>query len=134
MNTEALAHTWSPRLLGVLRIVTSFLFLQHGSSKLLHVPYVEWAAHTELMSLGGVAGVLELIGGALLLIGLFSRPVAFILSGEMAVAYFMAHAPTAFLPIINQGELAVVFCFVFLYLWAAGPGAWSVDGLRRKSA
>lgn len=113
----------------VLRIVAGLLFVQHGSAKLLHVPYQAMFAHLHLMSLMGVQGVIELFGGGLLAIGLFSRPVAFILCGDMAVAFFMAHFPKAWLPILNGGDLAVLFCFTFLYLCVAGPGPWSVDAL-----
>jgi putative oxidoreductase len=113
----------------VLRIVAALLFMQHGSAKLLHVPYQAMFADLHLMSLLGVQGVLELVGGGLLAIGLFSRPVAFILCGDMAVAFFMAHFPRSWLPIINGGDLAVLFCFTFLYLCVAGPGPWSVDAL-----
>ena len=113
----------------VLRIVAALLFLQHGSAKLLHVPYQAMFANLHVMSLLGVQGVLELVGGGLLAIGLFSRPVAFILCGDMAVAFFMAHFPKNWLPIINGGDLAVLFCFTFLYLCVAGPGPWSVDAL-----
>ena len=120
---------WSPVLLSVLRIVAGLLFLQHGTAKLLHVPYQPMFAHLQLMSLLGVQGVIELVGGGLLAIGLLSRPVAFILSGDMAVAFFMAHFPKNWLPILNGGDLAVLFCFTFLYLCAAGPGPWSVDAL-----
>ncbi len=125
MNT--LCMRWSPRLLSVLRIVTAFLFIHHGSMKLLGFPPSEAFAGVKLFSLIGFAGVLELFGGLLVLLGLFTRPVAFILSGEMAFAYFMAHAPRGFFPILNHGELAVLYCFVFLYLAAAGGGMWSVD-------
>jgi putative oxidoreductase len=118
---------WSPELRSVLRIVAALLFVQHGSAKLLHVPYQPMFAHLELMSLLGLQGVIELVGGGLLAIGLFSRPVAFILSGDMAVAFFKAHFPHGWLPIVNGGDLAVLFCFTFLYLWVAGPGPWSVD-------
>jgi putative oxidoreductase len=99
----------------------------HGSAKLLHVPHVAQFDNVQLMSLVGIAGMLELIGGFLLLIGLFTRPVAFILSGEMAVAYFMAHQPRGLLPILNGGELAAVYSFVFLYFAVAGGGLWSAD-------
>lgn len=124
----------APQLLAVLRIVSAYLFLLHGTSKLLGVPHVAMFDNLQLFSLIGLAGVLELVGGALLLIGLFSRPVAFVLSGEMAVAYFMAHASQGapHLPLLNGGESAVLFCFVFLYLAAAGPGAWAVDTARAK--
>ena len=122
----------SPRILSVLRIVTAFLYLQHGTAKLFHVPHVAALDGVEFFSLIGFAAVLEIIGGALLLIGLFTRVVAFILSGEMAVAYFIAHAPASVLPILNEGELAVMFCFVFFYLWAAGAGPWSIDAYKRR--
>jgi putative oxidoreductase len=128
---------WSPRLLSVLRIATSLLFLQHATAKLFGFPHVAYFDNLKLASLVGVAGLIELVGGALVLVGLFTRPVAFILSGQMAVAYFMAHAPQGFFPLLNQGELAALYCFVFLYLAAAGGGAWSVDELqtgRRVSA
>lgn len=117
-------------LLGILRIVTAFMFIQHGSAKLFHVPHVPMFDGVQLMSLTGFAGIIEIVGGPLLLIGLFTRPVAFILSGEMAFAYFIAHAPQNFLPVLNGGEMAVEWCFVFLYMSAAGPGAWSLDRWR----
>lgn len=123
---------WTPRLLGVLRIVTGLLFLQHGTAKLFGVPHVEMFDGVQLFSLMGVAGVLELAGGALIVLGLFTRPVAFILSGMMAVAYFMAHAPQGFSPLLNQGELAIMYCFVFLYLFVAGAGAFSADAARNR--
>jgi putative oxidoreductase len=128
-----LASAWAPRLLSVLRIVTGGLFMQHGMAKLFHVPHVASFDNVQLMSLIGVAGVLELVGGLLLLLGLFTRPVAFVLSGEMAFAYFIAHAPKGPLPLLNGGELAVVYCFVFLYFSAAGAGPWSVDAARRRA-
>jgi putative oxidoreductase len=126
LNQSFLAD-WAPRLLSVLRIVTAFLFIQHGTAKLLGVPHIASMDGVTLFSLAGFAGVLEIVGGFLVLIGLYTRPTSFILSGEMAFAYFMAHAPQGFLPIVNHGELAVMFCFVFLYLAAAGAGPWSVD-------
>lgn len=122
---------WSPRVLGLLRIVAAALFMQHGMAKLLHVPHVASFDNVQLMSLIGLAGALEIGGGLLLLIGLFTRPVAFVLSGEMAFAYFIAHAPRDPLPLLNGGELSVVYCFLFLYLSVAGGGAWSVDAYRR---
>src|SRR5687767_4351006 len=131
---ETLGQPWSSRLLAVLRIITAFLFIQHGTAKLFHVPHIPAMDGVQLVSLAGLAGALEVVGGLMLLVGLFTRPVAFILSGEMAVAYFMAHAPGNFLPILNSGELAVQWCFLFLYFWAAGPGAWSVDNLRARTA
>ena len=124
---------WSPQMRSVLRIVAGLLFVQHGSAKLLHVPDQAMFAHLQLMSLLGLQGVIELVGGGLLTLGLFSRPVAFILSGDMAVAFFMAHFPRGWLPILNGGDLAVLFCFSFLYLWVAGPGPWSLDALLHSS-
>ena len=124
------AQSWAPRLLSVLRIIAAFLFIQHGTAKLLGVPNL--GMHVDLFSLIGLAGVLELVGGALLFLGLFTRITAFILSGEMAFAYFIAHAPHGFLPLLNQGELAVIFCFTFLYLAAAGGGPWSLDRVWRR--
>ena len=127
---------WSSQALGVLRIVTSLLFLVHGSQKLFLLPAGQLTEAFSLFTLMGFAGFLELFGGFFLLIGLFTRPVAFILCGEMAVAYIKAHAFQGFLPLINHGELAVLYCFVFLYFVTAGSGAWSIDNLlkRRKAA
>jgi putative oxidoreductase len=119
----------SAQIRSVLRIVTALLFLQHGTAKLVHVPYQPMFAHLPLASLLGVQGVIEVVGGVLLAIGLFSRPVAFILCGDMAVAFFMAHFPKSWIPILNGGDLAVLFCFTFLYLCVAGPGPWSVDAM-----
>jgi putative oxidoreductase len=118
----------------VLRIVAAFTFMTHGSQKLLAFPVLEPRNAVPLLSLFGVAGVLELVGGALLFLGLFTRPVAFLLSGEMAAAYFMAHASRSFWPILNGGEVVVLFCFVWLFLAAAGPGPWSLDALRTPEA
>ncbi len=124
---------WTPRILGLLRIIVAFLFIQHGTAKLFAIPHIEMFDGLQLMSLSGLAGVLEVVGGALLLLGLFTRPVAFILSGEMAFAYFIAHAPQGPLPILNGGELAVMYCFVFLYFAVAGAGAFSIDAARHKA-
>ena len=122
--------SWSPRMLSVLRIITGFLFLWHGSQKLFNFPpAAQGGGASGLMMF---AGILEFFGGLLFLIGLFTRPVAFILSGLMAVAYFMAHASGGFLPVVNKGELAVLYCFVFLYFTFAGGGAWSLDRLIWK--
>lgn len=129
---NAMGNRWVPQVQGLLRIVTAFMFIQHGTVKLFGVPAMEGMQKVQLMSLPGLAGVIELVGGTLLLLGLFTRPVAFILSGEMAVAYFMAHAPGGFLPILNHGELAVQWCFLFLFFWAAGPGAFAIDGSRKR--
>lgn len=124
--------TWTPRVLSLLRIVSAYLFLLHGSAKILHLPQVAMFDNLPVLSFMGFAGLLELVGGAMLLIGLFTRPVAFILSGMMAVAYFMAHASqgNALVPMLNQGEPAVLFCFVFLFLSVAGGGAWAIDSMR----
>jgi putative oxidoreductase len=130
---DKFCETWSPRLLSVLRIVTALLFLQHGTAKFFGFPHVPDFANLEFVSLLGASAVLELVGGALMLIGLFTRPVAFILSGFMAVAYFLAHASQGFYPLLNQGELAVLYCFVFLYFSVAGGGAWSVDAARQAA-
>ncbi|MCC8430769.1 DoxX family protein [Reyranella aquatilis] len=132
MNFDALASAWAPRLLSILRIMTGLLFLQHGTAKLLKIPVVPMFANLSLTSPPGIAGILELVGGVLIILGLFTRSVSFVLSGLMAAAYFMAHAPRGFYPILNAGELAILFCFVFLYFAAAGPGPWSIDAARRK--
>ena len=116
----------APRLRSVLRMVAGFMFIAHGTHKLFNAPPGQSGA-VPPMSFMGFAGILELFGGLLILIGLFTRPAAFILSGMMAVAYFMAHAPAGFLPLVNRGELAVLYCFVFLYLSVAGGGTWSAD-------
>src|SRR5262245_11289782 len=125
MNEDRL-EDWTPQALSVLRITTGLLFLEHGTQKLLGFPFSEHS-FPPLFSLMGLQGVLELVGGFLILIGSFTRPVAFILAGNMAVAYFMAHAPRAFFPTLNGGQLAILFCFVFLYLVIAGGGQWSAD-------
>src|SRR3954464_7246261 len=132
--SNAFFATWTPRALALLRIVTAYLFLMHGTAKLLGVPHVASFDKLQLLSLLGLAGVLELLGGVLLLFGLFTRPVAFILCGEMAFAYFMGHAAqgNVLVPMLNRGELAVLYCFVFLFLAAAGAGAWSVDAVRTR--
>lgn len=121
--------TWTPRIQSILRIVAAYLFMLHGSAKLLHIPHIARFDHMHILSLAGVAGILELIGGALLILGLLTRPVAFLLSGEMAFAYFMAHASkgNALLPLTNGGDAAVLFCFIFLFLAVAGGGSWSID-------
>jgi putative oxidoreductase len=119
---------WAPQLLSVLRIITAFLFMQHGGEKLFSFP-APFQFHLQAFSLIWFAGVLEVFGGGLVLLGLFTRPVAFLLSGEMAIAYFMMHAPHGFWPLLNHGEAAVFYCFTFLYLASAGGGAWSLDRL-----
>jgi len=129
---HSLATIWAPRMLAILRIVAALLFLEHGTQKLFGFPPSDYPT-AALLSLMGVAGILELAGGVLLVLGLFTRPAAFVLAGMMAVAYWMAHAPQSFFPILNNGDAAILFCFVFLYLFVAGPGAWSLDGLSGKT-
>jgi putative oxidoreductase len=131
---ESASPRWTNLLLSLLRIAAALVFMQHGSQKLFGFPPSGApgpGAPLALFSQTGLAGILEFFGGMLLLLGLFTRPVAFILSGEMAVAYFQVHAPRAFLPIVNRGELPVVLCFVFLYFAFAGGGSWSIDALIR---
>ena len=123
---------WGDRLLSVLRIVAAFLFMLHGTQKLFAYPVSEPRDPVELFSLMGLAGVLEVFGGLFLLLGLFTRPVAFVLAGEMAVAYFKSHLPQGFWPNLNGGELAALYCFLFLYLGAAGGGRWSLDAVRAR--
>ena len=118
--------TWSPKLLSILRIVVGLAFLDHGVSKFFNIPPFP----EQMTPLLTVAGGLELVGGALILIGLFTRPVAFILSGFCAVAYFMVHVPQGFFPLANGGEPAMLYCFIFLYFAAAGGGVWSADASR----
>ena len=132
MNTDELETVWAPRVLSILRIVAALIFMEHGTQKLFGFPPSDRPS-PELFSLIGLAGVLEFVGGALLVLGLFTRPVAFILSGEMAFAYWMAHAPQSFFPVLNGGDAAILYCFVFLYLAAAGGGAWNLDNLRTRS-
>lgn len=125
---ENMLNTWGLRVLSLLRVVTGFLYIQHGTTKMFGFPAAQHGPF-ELFSLLGLAGVMEVVGGALIFLGLFTRPVAFLLSGEMAFAYFIAHAPRSFLPMLNGGELAVMWSFLFLYLAFAGGGPWSIDNL-----
>jgi len=131
MQLESIWSTWSPRALSVLRIVAALVFIEHGTAKLFGFP--PGMREFEFFSLIGLSAILEFAGGLLLLFGLFTRPVAFILSGEMAFAYFLAHAPKGFFPANNGGDAAILFCFVFLYLVVAGPGEWSIDSLKGES-
>lgn len=138
MSTASVAARWrarAPEMLSVMRIVVAFLFLLFGSTKLLAfpAPIMPDGGTAPLTSLPGVAGAFELVGGALLLVGLFTRPVAFLLAGEMAFAYFIGHAGEGFWPVLNGGAPAVSFCFLWLYVSAAGPGPWSLDALRGGS-
>jgi putative oxidoreductase len=117
---------WQPQILAALRIFTGLLFFEHGSAKLLHFPHVAMF-DGKLSTIFLVTGAMELVGGVLVTLGFFSRWAAFILSGEMAVGYFMVHAPKGFFPLLNQGEPAILYCFVFLYLAAGGPGAFHLN-------
>ncbi|MBO0735126.1 MAG: DoxX family protein [Alphaproteobacteria bacterium] len=133
----ALRLTWEHRVLSILRIVVGLLYMEHGLAKLVHFPLTPECSVSRvpgchvpytLFSLSpGLQGLLELVGGLLFALGLFTRPVAFILAGNMAVAYFMVHAPRGFFPLLNGGELAIMYCFVFFYFWLAGGGEWSLD-------
>lgn len=125
---------WAPYLLSIQRIVAAFVFMQVGSAKLFAFPaaIMPGGGTAPLGSLAGIAGVLEVFGGGLILLGLFTRPVAFLLAGEMAFAYFIGHAPAGFWPVLNQGQPAILFCFLFLYLSAAGAGPWSLDATRGR--
>ena len=131
MNTDDLRTVWAPRVLSILRIVAALIFFEHGSQKLLGFPPTD--TPPAFLSLSWIAGALELVGGALLAVGLFTRPVAFVLSGEMAFAYWLAHAPRSFFPVLNGGDAAILYCFVFLYLAFAGGGPWSVDAMRARA-
>ena len=130
MDLTTKAAPWAPRMLSVLRIVAALIFMAHGTQKILGFPAS--TMNPAMFSLPWIAGVLELVGGALLVVGLFSRPVAFLLSGEMAFAYFIAHAPKSLYPALNGGDAAILYCFVFLYIFFAGPGPWSVDAQRAR--
>ena len=130
-NMNSIHSAWAPRMLSVLRVVTAFLFMAHGAQKLFGFLAPAGATGPAIFSQIWVGGVLELFGGALLVLGLFTRPAAIILSGVMAVAYFQMHAPAGFWPLQNRGELAALYCFVFLYLAFAGGGEWSADRLMR---
>ena len=124
---------WSPRLLSALRIMSGLLYLAHGTQKLLGFPPMPAGRPMpELLTLQGISGILELVLGTLLVLGLFTRPAAFVASGHMAFAYFIGHAGRNFFPTLNNGDAAILFCFVFLYLSAAGPGPWSLDATRAR--
>ena len=133
-NLVARWSSWAPYLRSILRIVAAFLYTQVGTAKLFAFPaaIMPGGGTAPITSLPGIAGIIESIGGPLLLFGLFTRPVAFLLSGEMAFAYFIGHAPHGFWPLLNQGAPAVFYCFLFLYLSAAGAGPWSLDAMRGK--
>jgi putative oxidoreductase len=124
---------YQAQLRALLRIVTALLFMEHGLAKLIQFPVAQPGAPSPLPPLLLAAAIIEVVGGALIAIGLFTRLVAFICAGEMAIAYFMFHFPQGFWPIVNMGEGAILYCFIFLYISAAGPGAWSVDAARIKA-
>jgi putative oxidoreductase len=124
---------WAPRALSLFRIIAGLMIIEHGMGKIIGFPALPAYANVQPLSLLGAAGFIELIGGALLILGLWTQPVAFILSGEMAVGYFMVHAPRSFYPLINGGTLAIMYCFSFLYLATAGGGPWSVDAAMKKA-
>jgi putative oxidoreductase len=130
IDSQRLATVWGPRALAALRVIGALLFIEHGLVKLFGFPTGAAPGPQPLASLLGVGAVMETVGGALVAIGLFARPVAFLLSGEMAVAYFLVHAPRSFFPAVNGGDGAILFCFIFLYIAMVGPGAWSIDRLR----
>lgn len=132
MNVFNGASRWQPEALAILRIVTGLTFLAHGVIKLFGFPEGAQPGQQEIATLMGVAGILETVGGGLIILGLFTRPTAFVLSGMMAVAYFMAHFPQNPYPAVNGGDAAILFCFVFLYFVTSGPGAWSLDGAKKR--
>jgi putative oxidoreductase len=134
IDERTLLDVWAPRLLAALRVMSALLFLEHGLVKIFGFPPGAAPGPQPLLSYLSIAGLLEIVGGWLLAIGLFTRPVAFLLAGEMAVGYFTVHAPLGFFPAINAGDAAILFCFIFLYLAAAGPGAWSVDEMRARKS
>ncbi len=132
-DMEPLSDRLAPHLLSLLRIVAALIFIEHGTQKLFGFPAAPANGYPEFLSLFWWQGVIEVVGGAFLLIGLFTRIVAFILSGNMAVAYWMVHAPKSFYPALNVGDAAILYCFVFLYIAAAGGGSWSIDRLLKRS-
>ena len=132
MNITAIGTIWRPRVLSLLRIVVGLIVLQYGLAKLMGWPAVKMFENLPWLSLFGIAGMFELAGGVLLVLGLFTRCVAFVLSGEMAAAYFIEHFPRGFFPVLNHGDLAIALCFIFFYLACAGGGPWSLDAIMRK--
>jgi putative oxidoreductase len=133
LDFTRLRLVWEPRMLSLSRLMIGLLFMEHGTAKLLDFPHQEAHKAFDLLTLNpGIQGAIELIGGFLFALGLFTRPIAFLLAGDVAVAYFMAHAPKGFFPLLNGGELAIVYCFAFLYFWLAGGGEWSLDRLLAR--
>ncbi|QCI66610.1 DoxX family protein [Phreatobacter stygius] len=133
MDLGSSAQRYAPHLLSVLRIVVALIFLAHGTQKLLGFPAAPASGYPAFLSLFWWQGVIEIVGGLLLLVGFLTRPVAFILAGDMAVAYWWFHAPRSFYPLLNNGDAAVLYCFVFLYIAAAGAGAWAIDRQTRQA-
>jgi putative oxidoreductase len=134
LNYEMVGAPFAPRVLSIARIMIGLLLLQHPTAKFFGFPHVAMFDNLKVASLVGTAGMIELIGGVLFILGLFTRPVAFILSGLLAFAYFIGHAPRGFYPMTNSGEAAVLFCFIFLYYACAGGGRWSLDAMLRRKA
>lgn len=132
IQTDEFSERWAPYAVAALRVVTAVLFIEHGTAKLFGFPPVDMPAPA-VWSLPWVAGWMEVIGGLMLLVGLFTRPVAFLLAGEMAVAYWMMHAPLSPFPLVNNGDAAILYCFIFLMFLAIGPGNWSVDAIRARN-
>jgi putative oxidoreductase len=127
VNVTVIPAAWTPYLQAILRIMTGLLFLEHGTSKILGFPLAPGAEHVMPQGMVLFSGAMELVGGALIVVGFLTRPTAFVLSGFMAAAYFIAHFPAGFFPLLNHGETAILYCFVFLYFAAAGPSVWAVD-------
>ena len=127
-----LLDKWQPQLLALLRIMAALLFMEHGTAKLFHFPVPQPGVPDPLPPLLLAAAVIEVVGGVLVTLGLFTRLAAFLMAGEIAIGYFLFHFPQSFWPVVNQGDAAILFCFIFLYISAAGPGAWSVDGARKR--
>jgi putative oxidoreductase len=127
-----LLEKWQPQLLALLRIMAALLFMEHGTAKLFHFPVPQPGVSDPLPPLLLAAAIIEVAGGVLVVLGLFTRLAAFLMAGEIAIGYFLFHFPQGFWPIVNQGEAAILFCFIFLYLAAAGAGAWSIDGARSR--
>jgi putative oxidoreductase len=132
MNFFNGASKYQPQALAILRIVTGLTFMAHGVIKLFGFPEGAQPGQQEIATLLGIGGILETVGGLLIILGLFTRPTAFVLSGMMAVAYWMFHAPSGLYPAVNGGDAAILFCFIFLYLVTSGPGAWSLDGAKKR--
>jgi len=125
---------WQPQLLALLRIMAALLFMEHGTAKLLHFPVPQPGVPDPLPTILVAAAIIEIVGGGLVTLGLFTRLAAFIMSGEIAIGYFMFHFPKSFWPLLNMGEAAILYCFIFLYIAAAGPGAWALDNARLRNA